>query len=793
MNEWEKIMHRNVLKLKMLSLFIIVLFLMSCSKGRVEPEKSPAHKAVYDATVRWTSHGIPHVKADDWGSLGYGFAYAVAEDGLCVLADVIVTVNGERSKYFGPEDSNMASDIFHKALLDQDALNQFQEGQRGQLIELRNGYIAGYNRYLADHQGRLPNSCNNKPWVRPITEVDMNRINIGVGIRYGLGNFMGLIANASPPESHEGSMGKNKKVIDSKLNSLITGDQYGSNACAFGKAVTANGRGLLLGNPHYPWLGPSRFHMVHLTIPDELDVMGVGLFTSALVSIGFNQDIAWSHTVSTALRYTIYELKLVDGNPLAYHYGAEIRPLVPKSIFVETKSDDGEIKTVRKTVYMSHYGPVIESRDTPWDYQHAYVLRDSNFNNNRSGEQYYRIDKARSVENIVDALKLVQGTAWVNTIAADRYGNAFYGDMSVVPNVDRKLIDACRSSNSDRIFNGNSIVLDGSDPDCEWHTDGNSAVPGIMPPEKLPKLITDRYVTNSNDSYWLSNPDEKLEGYSPIIGNEGTARSLRTRAGLRFIEEVIDTGKPNPFTPDVVQDIMYSQRHYGAEIFLDDIIAICRTEPDSVEVNHSAINVADACSILASWDRRQGLNSRGAQIYTEFWNKAHTIENLNAIPFDIQDPVHTPRGINKTNPVVRRKVMGSLAAAVYNLNQAGIDLGAPWGEVQYVDRNGGKIGIPGGSGAAGMFSVIAAPLTAGKGYTPVISGNSYIQVVTWDDAGNPDARAILTYSQSQEPESPYYADQTRLYSKGQWINLPFTEAQIQSDLKKSVRLFSEPE
>ena len=23
----------------------------------------------YDAQIRWTSYGIPHVKADDWGSL----------------------------------------------------------------------------------------------------------------------------------------------------------------------------------------------------------------------------------------------------------------------------------------------------------------------------------------------------------------------------------------------------------------------------------------------------------------------------------------------------------------------------------------------------------------------------------------------------------------------------------------------------------------------------------------------------------------------------------------------------
>jgi acyl-homoserine-lactone acylase len=56
-----------------------------------------------------------------------------------------------------------------------------------------------------------------------------------------------------------------------------------------------------------------------------------------------------------------------------------------------------------------------------------------------------------------------------------------------------------------------------------------------------------------------------------------------------------------------------------------------------------------------------------------------------------------------------------------------------------------------------------------------------MQVVTWDDAGKVDAHGILAYSQSEEPDSPYSADQTKLYSQGQWLKLPFTEREIASD------------
>ena len=41
--------------------------------------------------------------------------------------------------------------------------------------------------------------------------------------------------------------------------------------------------------------------------------------------------------------------------------------------------------------------------------------------------------------------------------------------------------------------------------------------------------------------------------------------------------------------------------------------------------------------------------------------------------------------------------------------------------------------------------------------------------------------AVLSYSQSENPESPHYADQTRLFSQKQWLPMRFTEQQIRSD------------
>ena len=49
----------------------------------------------------------------------------------------------------------------------------------------------------------------------------------------------------------------------------------GSNAYALGREVTKSGRGVLLGNPHYPWTTTDRFYQAHLTVPGRYDAMGV--------------------------------------------------------------------------------------------------------------------------------------------------------------------------------------------------------------------------------------------------------------------------------------------------------------------------------------------------------------------------------------------------------------------------------------------------------------------------------------------------------------------------------------
>ncbi|MEX2468670.1 MAG: penicillin acylase family protein [Pseudohongiellaceae bacterium] len=731
--------------------------LAACSEPAGErdaaPEATPTALADNEVSIRWTKHGIPHVRANNWEGLGYGFANAVANNTLCVLAREFVTVRGEQAKYFGASDESINADAFHRALLNGDKIDEYLAYGSADSRAMDAGYVRGYNDYIEAHAGQMPASCNNAPWITPIDERDLARMAIGVGIRYGLGNVTDEIATAQ--------QGLELAQL-APLNMEIDREEIGSNALGFGSAMTESGRGILLGNPHYPWHGPSRFHMAHLTLPGELDVMGVGLITTSRIAIGFTEHVAWSHTVSTALRFTMFRLDLVDGNPMAYRLGDEERAIEPIEVVVETP--DGP---AARTVYMTHLGPVVAGQGMPWNDQHVFVMRDVNYENYRSGDQYKAINSARNVHELRDALAAHQGAAFVNTIAADRDGGALYADMSAIPNVSAALIERCAADTPvPRI-----ITLNGSDPSCDWQVDPTAAWPGLMPPDQQPSLITETYVSNSNDSYWLSNPDELLEGFSPIIGDERTPRSLRTRAGLVMVEEILESDEK--FTRERVQGLLFNHRHYGAELLLDDILTVCADVPELLE----------ACTILDNWDRRQDVGSVGAQIYNQFWANARGISDHYAIPFKETDPLHTPAGLTIWEEDTQRFIINALTAGVQELEQAGIPLDAPWGEVQFALRNGDMIGIPGGNGGQGMFSVISAPFNPDNGgYNPIVHGNSYIQAVTWHEDGTPDAEAILTYSQSPEPDSPYYADQTRLYEQSEWVELPFTDAEIAEQL-----------
>ncbi|MEU6942981.1 penicillin acylase family protein [Streptomyces rubiginosohelvolus] len=93
-----------------------------------------------------------------------------------------------------------------------------------------------------------------------------------------------------------------------------------------------------------------------------------------------------------------------------------------------------------------------------------------------------------------------------------------------------------------------------------------------------------------------------------------------------------------------------------------------------------------------------------------------------------------------------------------------------------VTRGGEQIPIHGSLGQLGVLNVITPGQVGGK--FDIIFGSSFIQQVRFTADGPPQALSVMAYSQSADPNSPHYADQTTLFSAGGWVTDRFTEEQI---------------
>lgn len=712
-------------------------------------------KPRFEAEIVRTTFGIPHITAKDWQGLGYGVAYAYAQDNVCLLAEEFVTVAGERSRYFGPEGKvtpafqpidNLSSDIFFRSAIDLPALRAGARKQSRETQLLAAGYVAGYNRFLRDAgKDGLPAGCRHKPWVRPITADDTLRLTEKTMLLASSVNLAAAIANAAPPSAGSATA----SAFMPRPGEL----GIGSNGWAFGGDVTANGRGMVIGNPHFPWFGPNRFWEMHVTIPGKIDAMGVGIAGTPIPTLGFNKNIAWTHTVTAARHFAFYQLKLDPADPTSYLVDGKPEKMTARAIAVPMPA--GAAPVVR-TVYSTRFGPVLamDGAGLKWDKATAFAVRDVNSGNQRAIDSWLKIARAANVGEIRDAVAQSLGIPWVNTIAADRHGDALHADVTAVPNVSAALAKECATPLS-ALVASQAVLLDGSRAACALP--GN----GLLPAPDQAVYARRDYVTNSNDSYWLSNPRAPYRELAPPMGKHAAAISLRTRSNFIETDAMIAAGKVDHARAEA---LAFANKSLAADMARAPLLTLCEGRAE----------VAAACAALKGWDGRFDLGSRGAMFFARFWDRVQASPGLWRIPFDPADPVRTPRDLDTTGEM-GSKLVKALADTAAEFDKAGLALDGPLGEQQFAPRNADRIAIHGGPGAAGVLNVQQSRPIAG-GFEPY-HGTSYIQVVGFDEMG-PVADAILSYSQSTDPASPHYGDQTRAYSDKRWHRLPFTPSQI---------------
>ncbi|MEW1613022.1 MULTISPECIES: penicillin acylase family protein [unclassified Streptomyces] len=785
-------------RLRLFAVSGLALFTVSASlppaAASGAPEARHPSGGGLSATVRYTEYGIPHIVAKDYANLGFGTGWAQAADQVCTLADGFVTVRGERSAFFGPDAApdgslssaakNLSSDLYFRGVRDSGTVERLLKvpapaGPSRDVEESMRGFAAGYNAWIAQNRDRITDpACRGASWVRPITPLDVAVRGFALAVLGGQGRGIDGITAAQPPTAAPPAAGVTPKEAAAAQRLLSTQDaDMGSNAVAFRGSTTADGRGLLLGNPHYPWDGGRRFWQSQQTIPGELNVAGGSLLGSTTVSIGHNADVAWSHTVATGVTLNLHQLTLDPADPTVYLVDGEPERMTRRTVTVPVKG----AAPVTRTQWWTRYGPVVTSLGAalplPWTATTAFALNDPNARNLRSADTSLGFSRARSTAGIERALHRAQGLPWVNTIAADRSGNSFFSQSQVLPRITDELAARCSTPLGQATYPSAGLaVLDGAKTACALGSDRDAVQPGIFGPGRMPTLKNAPYVENSNDSAWLTNADRPLTGYERVFGTTATQRSMRTRGAVEDVAALAERGR---LRVGDLERQQFANRAPAGDLVAADVARWCAALPGGTAVGGAGtvVDVSAACPVLRRWDRSVDSDSRGALLFDRFWRRVVALPAAERwkVPFDPADPVRTPRGLNTAAPGLGQ----ALADTVTELRAAGIALDAPLGKHQFVVRKGKRVPVGGGTESLGVWNKIEPVWNpAAGGYTGVSAGSSYIQAVGWNGSRCPVARTLLTYSQSSNPNSPYHSDQTRLFSGERWVASRFCEKDI---------------
>lgn len=816
----------------------------------------------YRASIRRTTDGVPHIKADDLASAAFGLGYAQAKDNVCLLAEAFVKARSERAKYFGPGQNNIniINDFSYKAQKIKSGAEAEFPNLSAESKALVEGFTAGYNKYVGETDSAdLPQECRNQPWVKAIEPTDLLAHYRIVG-QYASGALFatGAVFIAIPGEDPAAAQPTPVMVkADENMPAGVGADAFmlasstsdfqdmglASNAWGVGKDLTEQGRGALLANPHFPYTGHRRLYQAQMTVPDYLNINGAGLLGTAIPLISFNENLAWSHTVTTSRRFTVYELTLKDGDDFTYIKDGVEKPITEETFQIEVNMGGPNPVLVERTFYFSEYGPMLSGNAVTdgglpkWGASGtAYTYRDANANTSGLLDTWLQMSRASNLEDFQSVFKNCGSTLWTNTTYADAEGNAFYIDSSSVPNLSPEALNVIEfkrraSADYDQLFEAGVALLDGDTSRDDWVEGECGPLVGY---DQRPKLHRTDWVQNSNSSYWSTNPAEFLTGFSPLFGSEESEINPRTRLGIKMLQNPLDRGLGDAPAPagqdgkfgavDLI-NVIWNNRAWYAEDFLPELRERCDL------IGNTPVDLVDLsswCAELQTWDSLYNLDSVGAHIFRVFIaNYREQFGTDLTVEFDPTDPVRTPTGPSDNDRGGENDLMlQALAAGVSELISRGIAPDSRLGDLQYyrpsgdvppggtpvfqsppIPWHGGDGNVDGAFNAIGVvtssvkedtvFPRIAPTtidLTGGlSDGTDGIEGWLIARGTSWHfglefTENGPEAYGLVSYSQSSDSMSEFFTDQSERYSNKDYRKLYLNESEILQNVISDVEI-----
>jgi acyl-homoserine-lactone acylase len=481
--------------------------------------------------------------------------------------------------------------------------------------------------------------------------------------------------------------------------------------------------------------------------------------------VGFNADLAWSIEAPSTVSYFVLQLmKVEEGASPRYAIDGGSKPLTLRPVSVEMKQADGSLRRESFPIAWSELGPLYRLPAMPGRPAGWYAITDAGDGNAAGLDQFLAVARSKDVAAFTRAVESHRGLG-AHLIAGDRHGNALYIESGPLLDIDDTALTGCRLAGERIAFN----VLDGSRSSCSVRA--STGEPKLLKADEFPTLTTRGIVQNTNDSYRFSIHGRHVKGYSRLLGNpDAEPLDLRMPMSDKRMQEISADGR---VTADEAMNVVFDNRNYAAETWLDDILAACAAAEGS-----SAADVRRGCEILKAWDRRNEAQSRGALLFGEVWQRAQKVPGLYSTPFDIARPF-AKRAIATTGEV-RAGLIAAVADAVKSLSALELTGAEPWGTLLAARGPRGKVPLHGGPDGEGVLNALEGVDLGSEGYAAVGGGTDYLQLVRWE-SGRPVADVVLAHGQSDDPRSPHFSDQLSLYSSKQLVRLPYTEAEIAAD------------
>ena len=503
----------------------------------------------------------------------------------------------------------------------------------------------------------------------------------------------------------------------------------GSNTYAIGPKKSASGNTMLVQNPHLPWSNEFLFTEYHFNLNGR-NMYGANLVGMPGIAIGFNESLGWSHTDNTIDNSDTYELNL-KGN--GYELDGEETKFDSTKKTILIKKDDGSLQENELTILKTLHGPVIKKTKDK-----VIAIRLVGLDRANMFLQWWRMLNSTNFDEFESALKMAQIPFW-NVMYADKFGEIFYLFNGLVPK---------RQQDSWEYWN--RIIPGGKSEDI-W-TDVHSY-------EDLPKLRNpeSNWLQNANDPPWTSTIPMVLDpndypGYmAPKVMHFRPQRSAKM---------LIDDPS---ITFDELVSYKLSTKVEFADRILDDLFLAID--------DFGSANSKKAKKLLQEWDRKADVNSIGMLLFYH-WSKKFSVDDNSTYtkPWNINDPVNTPDGLSDPQKAVKL-----LDESVIEIEEKFGRLDIKWGDYYRIKYNGIDLPANGIDGRLGVFRVAWPGKSTDKNMY-VGGGDSWVSVIEFGQKIR--AKALLSYGNSTQKDSPNNGDQLELFSKKELRDIWFYETEL---------------